>query len=227
MVWRRPLDRARDLCCYGQPADRGITRRAGCKRDRFLAWLCARHDLHQSHPGHLLRTLHLSERIDLGFCRPVRVPCRLVTPAHGGPVRGPDSHPKRTASAWQPSGDDLCRAHPNHVDRARDAGHGFPLARQLAPARVAQRGRRVLQPGQRAHRASLPHASARLFRHSAALRRADGDGTRLRAHPPLCAALAATRLVVHLSRHARFPRSGRTLLCGRCSGPCSAPPRFS
>ena len=45
---------------------------------RFLARICARLDLHQSHPGHLFQQLYARSLLDIGFGRPVRFSCRLV-----------------------------------------------------------------------------------------------------------------------------------------------------
>src|SRR5690349_6022548 len=37
------------------------------QRCRLLAWFCPHHDIHQPHPRHLLRELHVSEYLPLGF----------------------------------------------------------------------------------------------------------------------------------------------------------------
>src|SRR5579883_1024941 len=51
---------------------------AGTERSRFLARLCADHDLHQPRSGHFLRALHLSQSVAVGLGRTLRLPGGLL-----------------------------------------------------------------------------------------------------------------------------------------------------
>ena len=180
---------------------------------RFLARLRLDHDFHRSHPGRHLRQIYDDEFFNFRRRRPLRVPGRLVAAADGG-RRQPAAHHRRGGdAAVRPRLRDLHRADSHHHARHRHFGGQRDTAAQSAAAAMAQRRRRVRRPGAHAYRARHSLASSRLFRHSAALRGADGDGAGL-CHAstgwrPRCCCRVRWRSISARSPSASRCRAGR------------------